>query len=457
MGIYSSLKQTAQRKVVKKIILSLGDTSNESLYKIAGLFNNLLPGKNQNKAALEGIKRLIKENHPAVGLIRGIIKDIDPNCRDKFIENFIVNGLLLNQEKVRMTKEAGSSAPFAVLISPTMRCNLECIGCYAKDYSRKDDLEIDIFDKAVSEGEEIGVALFIILGGEPFVAKDKIYEIAKKHNKAYFQVYTNGSLINEKVAEELKDIGNILPILSIEGFEKETDQRRGKGTYKKVMETMDILKKFNVPFGYSVVVTSKNADIITSDRFIDLMVEKGAYIGWHFLYMPIGATPDLSLMPTPEQRKMLRDRWIGVRNSKPLFIVDFWNDAPSVGGCIAGRMYVHINSSGDVEPCIFTHFSVDNIKNKSLFEIMKSDFFRELRSREPFDENLYMPCMWIDRPEIGREICIRHKTHPTHPGAETILYDKKIIRGLEKYSKKMRKIFDPLWEEEKKKINSKIC
>lgn len=457
MKVYGVIKQEIQKRIIKKIILSLGDTSNENLYRIVNLVGKLISKKEKSNEIVENIKRLIKENHPSINLVRRIIKNMDSNCRDKFVENFIINGLILNRKKIKRTKELGSATPFSVLISPTMRCNLDCIGCYARKYDRKDDLNLDIFDKVVSDGEEMGVSLYTILGGEPLVAKDKILQICKKHNKSYFQFYTNGTLINEKIIKEIKEVGNLLPIISIEGYEKQTDERRGKGVYKKIMKTMDLLKKNNVPFGYSVAVTSKNVDIICSDKFIDFMIEKGAFIGWHFLYMPIGAKPDLSLMPSPEKRKMLRDRWIEIRNTKPIFIVDFWNDAPFVGGCIAGRLYVHVNSKGEVEPCIFTHFAIDNVRDKSLFEIMKSPFFKELRDREPFDENLYMPCMWIDRPEIGREICTKHRCHPTHDGADTILKDKNVINGLEKYSKEMRVIFDPLWEEVKAKRKTKVC
>jgi len=76
----------------------------------------------------------------------------------------------------------------------------------------------------------------------------------------------------------------------------------------------------------------------------------------------------VSLMATPEQRFRLRRRSIEIRNTKPIFIGDFWNDGPYVGGCICGARqsgYFHINCHGDVEPCVFLQFSVDNIKDKN--------------------------------------------------------------------------------------------
>lgn len=460
MGMYNELKENVEKKVIKEIIKGLSDASNENILRLVGLFERLKVNDDSFKAVIAAVKTAIKENHPMLILMKKVMKEMDPNCRDRFIENFLVQGLILNIRKRKKLEEEGSAALMSVLISPTMRCNLNCIGCYAGNYNKKDDLSFELFDKVVSEGEEMGVGIFTILGGEPLVVKDELFEICRKHNKSYFQFYTNGCLIDEKVASELQELGNLMPVISIEGYEKETDERRGKGVYEKVMEVMDLLKVKGIPFGYSVAVTNKNAELICSDEFIDFMIDKGAYIGWHFLYMPVGKKPDLKLMPTPKQRKYLRDRWIDVRATKPIFIIDFWNDAPFVGGCIAGKHYIHVTSKGDVEPCIFTHFAVDNVKNKPLKEIMNSEYFKALRSKQPYGDNLYMPCMWIDHPEVGKEMHEKFGCYPTHEGADSILKDKKIRAGLAKYSQEVHEIYDPVWKEEqeaKKARKNRVC
>jgi MoaA/NifB/PqqE/SkfB family radical SAM enzyme len=120
-----------------------------------------------------------------------------------------------------------------------------------------------------------------------------------------------------------------------------------------------------------------------------MLISKGCLVGWHFLYIPEGRDAGVNLMPTAEQREMLRLRGAQrIRNEKPLFVVDFWNDAPYVGGCIAGGFrYFHINAQGDVEPCIFVHLATDNIKQKSLSEAINSPFFKGIRSQQPYGEN----------------------------------------------------------------------
>ncbi len=170
------------------------------------------------------------------------------------------------------------------------------------------------------------------------------------------------------------------------------------------MEIMDHLGEAGVLFGYSCTVTRHTWKAIVSDAFVDPLIAKGALLAWHFLYMPVGRDPDTSMMLTAEERNQFRVDIHRIRDTKALFPVDFWGDAPWVNGCIAGKHYMHINSGGWVEPCIFTHFATDNIRDVSLLEAFNSDFFKEIRRRQPFNHNLLMPCMWIDNPTQAREI-----------------------------------------------------
>jgi MoaA/NifB/PqqE/SkfB family radical SAM enzyme len=303
----------------------------------------------------------------------------------------------------------------------------------------------EMFEKIIREGEELGVIFYTILGGEPLIIFDKIYRIFKKYKNAYAQLFTNGTLLTEDIAKKLQEIGNIFVNFSIEGFEEETDERRGKGVFKEVIKGMELLKQYGVPHGFSVAYSKKNAETVISDEFIDLMIEKGCIWGWYFLYMPVGGDRDISLMATPEQRAKLWKRHLEIRSKKPIVVIDFWGDAPLVGGCIAGKYYIHINNEGKVEPCIFTHFSKENIKEKSLKEIMASPFFKEYRKRQPFSKNLLLPCPLIDHPYIFREIHQKFELKPDHPGAETLV--KELAPQLDKYSEKVHQIFDKIWKE----------
>jgi MoaA/NifB/PqqE/SkfB family radical SAM enzyme len=387
------------------------------------------------------------KEHPALKIAQRILKELNPRCRRAFINNFLVNAVLEGNKKrykvVNGKREV--LAPFTVLISPTMRCNLRCEGCYAGEYSRKDDLEIEVIDRIVSEGKEMGVYLYTILGGEPFLRSD-LFEVYEKHSDAVFQVFTNGHPLDEVVCQHISRLGNVAPMISIEGFEEETDRRRGKGTFEKALRAMQLLRERGVFFGISVVPTRLNTEVVTSDEFIDFILREGAFALWYFLYMPVGREPDLSLMPTPEQRNLIRLTTERVRAEKPILIVDFWGDAPLVGGCIAGREYIHINSKGDVEPCIFCHFAVDNIKEKSLKEVFHSQFMKNIRKRIPYSPNLLKPCMIIDNPHVLHEICRENNPRPTHPGMEKLLHE--FAPSLKDYSEEVSRLYDSIWEAE---------
>jgi len=202
--------------------------------------------------------------------------------------------------------------------------------------------------------------------------------------------------------------------ISIEGFEEETDARRGKGVFARVMQAMDNLKEAGVPFGFSACYTRENTERIGSDEWIDLMIEKGCILGWLFTYVPVGGEADLEYMATPEQRLHMLNtvrRW---RSEKPIFVADFWNDGPFVGGCIAGgRNYFHINAMGDVEPCAFVHYANVNIKNTSLVEALKCPLFQLYQANQPFNENHLRPCPIIDNPQKLEEIVEKSGAYST--------------------------------------------
>lgn len=450
MGNVSNSKEYLKKIVLRQALKFIFARSKKGLIRIITFAEIVAPKK--DKSFYKSIKNKLSEGKEGetgfqlYQFYRRLLVDANPNFSDKFLTNLLIKGIFLNLKKKELAHKEGSYVPATILISPTMRCNLSCVGCYAGKYTRSDDLEFEVVDRIIQEGKEAGVSFFTILGGEPFI-RDDMFRIYKKHNDVEFLVFTNGTLIDDKTVNKLAGLGNVFLTLSIEGFEEETDQRRGKGVYKKVLKAMDILKKYKIPFGCSAAVTRKNIKIVTSDKFADMIIEKGAAILWYFLYTPIGKDPDLSLMPTPTERLYLKERRGYIRENKPLFVIDFWNDAPYVGGCIAAREYFHINHKGDVEPCIFTHFAQVNIKNISLKEAIDCQFFKEIRKKEPFSDNLYLPCMLIDHPEVSRGFYKDCPIYPTHDGAECLFSD--ISEGLDKYSKGVKNTYADVWEKEK--------
>ena len=171
---------------------------------------------------------------------------------------------------------------------------------------------------------------------------------------------------------------------------------------------MDLLKENKCLFGLSVCYTRKNLSTVTSEEFIDFVIDKGAKYMLNFNYMPVGHGADKELIPTPEQRKELyfwNKKMRNGKTGKPIFIMDFQNDGEYVGGCIAGgRNYFHINSAGDIEPCVFIHYSDSNIRTHTLLEALQSPLFMAYYKNQPFNDNHLRPCPMLENPDRLRQL-----------------------------------------------------
>ena len=334
-------------------------------------------------------------------LMKSLYTDIDDNVRKTIFENFIVNSLILrDQRKKELEKKYNCNIPWTLLLDPTSACNLHCTGCWAAEYGDKLSMSYEQLDDIIKQSKELGMHMFIFTGGEPLVRKKDIIRLCEKHHDCVFSAFTNGTLIDEEFADEMLRVKNFMPAISVEGFEKETDMRRGEGTYKAVIRAMDILKAKKLPFGFSACYHRQNADVIASEAYIDEMIARGCKFAWIFTYVPVGNDAVIDLLATAEQRELMYHQIRKYRKEKPLFTMDFWNDGEYVKGCIAGgRCYLHINAAGDIEPCAFIHYADSNIKDKTLLEALQSPLFMEYRKNQPFNENFLRPCPLLDNPE----------------------------------------------------------
>jgi MoaA/NifB/PqqE/SkfB family radical SAM enzyme len=251
-----------------------------------------------------------------------------------------------------------------------------------------------------------------------------MWECVEEHPDVYFQVYTHGQNTDEDLAKKVAKLGNVLFAISIEGDREATDARRGPGTWGRIMRSMDILREAGVLFGFSATHTTRNHAAIAGPDFYELMYQKGCALGWVFQYVPMGRGPAMELVVSPEQRLERFNAIAEFRKRRPMAVFDFWNDGEMTDGCMAyGRRYVHVLSSGKVEPCVFVHFVVGDIRERSLVDIIQSPALREARSRMPFYGDRRAPCSFLDNPEFLKGLVERHGLTPSHEGAESIVGD----------------------------------
>jgi MoaA/NifB/PqqE/SkfB family radical SAM enzyme len=436
----------ARRLLVDRIVGSLTGQVKD-LHKLASLGQERIesPGL---RAFLQTLDHDIDEGTGMAALFARIGALTNQHCKHKLVENLIFNWCIKGRGIRSQLASRDIWAPTLIVVSPSMRCNLRCTGCYSGLYSKDGELSEEEIDGILAECRRIGVYFVVVSGGEPYIMKDVWLRLFKKYKDMYFLTYTNGTLLDERTVRALARLGNVAPAISVEGFEEHTDRRRGPGVYAKIMKAMDLLKAEGVIFGISVTYTRENIDLITTKGFVQYYIDKGAVFAWYFMFMPVGKDPILDLVPTPEQRVYCGDRIAELRKEHPLFIADFWNDGPAVGGCLAGgRQYLHILNSGRIEPCVFAHFGVDNIREVSILDAVNSPFFEAIRREFPYNDiaNLKRPCMIMDNPQVLRKVVDEHLIPQGHKHSEDIIHDPDVVEWIDRYAERFKDLTDPVW------------
>jgi MoaA/NifB/PqqE/SkfB family radical SAM enzyme len=407
---------------------------------------------------LRGIERAVGDGRISARARRGILESL--------IGNVIVKA---RKNVASFIARHGSEPPSFLVVSPTQRCNLLCTGCYSASGAKcTSTLAYDTFCRLLEDKrDDWGSHFTVISGGEPFLYASQgktIFDVFARMRDTYFLVYSNGTLIDEPLAERLASLANVTVAISVEGFEKETDERRGKGVFRKVERAMDALRKVGVPFGISLTATRENADVLLGEDIVrHYMDEKGAIYAWMFHYMPIGRGYTIDRMVTPEQRRRMLDRQLDLMKNRGLFFIDFWNGGPMSGGCLSAARpggYFHVDWNGDVSPCVFIPYAVDNVyemyrSHRTLTSVLDRPVFKELREwqsryagktgAQPTG-NMFAPCPMRDHHEVARDVLIRLGARPMHEDAAHALADPEYARRMIAYGEEVCRQLDPIWQ-----------
>ena len=443
MNMNNSIKSSMQNFAVDKALKYIEGNPGENIPKLMKLVDKLTP-EYWYKSQRDAIRTAIEEKNHWYQLILKVY-DLDPGVRRAFFENFLFNASLKGSAiQHEVSEREGCNVPWAILLDPTSACNMHCTGCWAAEYGNKLNLSLEIIDSIIRQGKEMGTYMYIYTGGEPLVRKEDLMKICEMHPDCAFLAFTNGSLIDEEFCNEMLRVKNFVPAISLEGFEEANDGRRGEGVYQKVQNAMKLLKEHKLPFGISTCYTSKNVEDVSSEKYFDLIIDSGALFVWFFHYMPVGNEAAVELLPSPEQRELMFNKIREYRKCKPIFSMDFQNDAQYVHGCIAGgRNYLHINAKGDVEPCVFIHYSNCNIHDTSLLDAYKSPLFMAYHDNQPFNDNMLRPCPMLENPEYLRQMVKETKAESTdYQSFESVdhLCDKTV-----KYAENWKPTADKLW------------
>lgn len=371
-------------------------------------------------------------------MAKRLLLETDKRLLWKLAWNAGIKGMRSIQKQKRRMRQGEFFPPF-LYISIINSCNLRCQGCWVDVAAKQERIPVDAMDRLITEAKAEGNSFFGILGGEPFMHRE-LLEILGRHPDCYFQVFTNGQFITDEVAKELRRLGNVTPLVSVEGNEIISDQRRGRSeVFSQTMEGLRACLRHRVMTGVCTSLCQTNFDLL-SEAWVDRLIEMGVFYCWFHIYRAVGPLPTPELCLTPDQQIQARRFVVEMRAKKPIVIIDAYYDGQGQALCPAATGFTHhVGPWGDLEPCPVIQFAKESIYDRadgssstrtapegcapegsttaanapyrSLKEAFnQSAFLRDFRETAAQSTR---GCIILERPDLLKELVERHGARDT--------------------------------------------
>ncbi|MDB6026891.1 MAG: moaA 1 [Verrucomicrobiales bacterium] len=340
------------------------------------------------------------------------IRSADKRLLWKFMWNFGVKGML-SVEKFKRRLKRGEYFPPFLYISIINSCNLRCQGCWVDVAAERNMIEADQLNRLISEAKAHGNVFFGILGGEPFM-HPQLLEVLAKHPECYFQVFTNGQFITEKVAAELRRLGNVTPLISIEGTDLISDQRRGnKDVLNRTLRGLDNCIQQRILAGVATSVCQTNIDDLLTEAWLQKLIDRGVHYVWYHTYRPVGPKMNPQLALRPAQLVQVRKFIVEMRAKMPIAMIDAYYDHQGKALCpmVTGISH-HISPTGDIEPCPIIQFATENIADKrDIYSVFRDSAF--LRDFRQLSGQATRGCVVLENPGLVKNLVLKHGARDT--------------------------------------------
>ena len=340
------------------------------------------------------------------------MKEADSKVVRKFVYNFGLKGVWSVELYKRRLRRGEYFPPF-LFISVISGCQLRCQGCWVDVEAPSRSLSLEQLNRIVDDAKKHGNSYFGILGGEPFL-HPQLLDLFAAHPDCYFQVFTNGQLITNEIAREMRRLGNVSPLISIEGREIVSDQRRGRlNVFNKTLAGLENCRRNKLLIGVATSVCQSNIDDLVNASWLDRLIEMGVHYVWFHTYRVVGpkAAPELALRP--EQVVQVRRFIVEMRSRKPIAIVDaYWDDKGEALCPMATGVSHHISPYGDIEPCPIIQFARDTVNNgASVYDTMnRSEFLRDFRQTAA---GATRGCIVLERPDLVKQLVVKYGARDT--------------------------------------------
>jgi MoaA/NifB/PqqE/SkfB family radical SAM enzyme len=340
------------------------------------------------------------------------LRSADLRCLWKFAWNFGVKGMW-SVERFKRRLRRGEYFPPFLYLSIINSCNLRCQGCWVDVEAPRTAMDLDTLHRTIRDAKAHGNVFFGILGGEPFMHPE-LLDLLAAHPDCYFQLFTNGQLITEKTARRLRQLGNATPLISIEGSESVSDERRGKpDVLRRTLRGLEHCIREGLLAGVATSVCQSNIDDLLSEAWLRELVRMGVHYVWYHTYRPVGPVMNPQLALRPDQLIRVRRFIVEMRARVPIAIIDAYYDHQGRALCpmVTGISH-HVSPRGDIEPCPILQFAVESVRDsRGIFATMRDSAF--LRDFREVSGRHTRGCVVLERPDLVRELVNRHHARDT--------------------------------------------
>ena len=341
-----------------------------------------------------------------------ILRTTDPRCLGKFLWNFGYKGVRSIQLFKKRIQRGEFFPPFLYL-SILNSCNLRCQGCWVDVAAERVAIDLATLNATINDAKAHGNAFFGILGGEPFMHPE-LLDLFAAHPDCYFQVFTNGQFITEKIAKRLRELGNVTPLISIEGREVVSDERRGnKQVYERTLRGLRACLKERILTGVATSVCQTNIGDLCTEKWLQELIDFGAHYVWFHTFRPVGPKMNPQLALTPQQLVQVRRFVVEMRTKMPIGIVDAYYDGGGNALCpMSTGISHHVGPKGDIEPCPIIQFATENIRDpRGIFATMRDSAF--LKDFREISAEHTRGCVVLERPDLVKKLVIKHGARDT--------------------------------------------
>lgn len=301
--------------------------------------------------------------------------------------------------KYKKRRDKGELYPPFMFVALTNTCNLRCKGCWVEKEGDANYMDRKEVDAIVENSKKMGSHYVTLLGGEPMMYKE-VWDVWKDHSDCYFQVITNGMFFKEEQAKRLSELGNVTPLISVDGWGPNNDERRGQGVFKSLERGMDRLNENKVLFGIATTTTAKNLDEVLTDEYLEFFISKGAMYIWYYVYRPVGEHGFDEYCLTEEQLVEVRKRLIKLRRKHPIVIIDTYWTAEGEAFCPAAMgLGYHIGPKGSIEICPPLSFATDFVKDNDYDMVKTIQDSKFLKGFEGFVNDRTKGCVILENPQ----------------------------------------------------------